>query len=227
MTNRNHVCKFCKKGFSSEKTLSAHMCKKKKRFHDKDIVSCRLGFRAYQTFYKMTTNAKKPKTIEDFINSKYYVSFVKFGRFLERDRPIMPEEYTKYVITNSVRLDDWTKDRVYKKYLLDYIKKEPAATALERTITFLEDWAKENNTTYNEFFRTANANEIAFFITVGKISPWVLYLSDTSDTVFEMFNEEHSKMVKDFIDPAVWQKIFSKKEEDVDFVRDILHRAGI
>lgn len=224
---KREKCKFCSKSFSSEKTLSAHMCPKKKRYLDRNITSCRIGFRVYQMFYKMTTNSKKDKTIEEFIGSKFYVSFVKFGRFIERERPIMPEEYIKYVISNGIKMNRWTSESTYKKYMIEYMKKEPVDHALERTILFFKDWADDNGTSYNEFFTKASPNEIAFFISQGKISPWVLYLCESSDVIFSFLNEDHIKMIQDVINPSIWKSVFSKKQDDVDFAKEILEEAGI
>ena len=224
---KKEKCRFCNKEFTSEKTLSAHLCPKKKRYLDRNIPSCRIGFSVFQTFYKMSTNSKKDKTLQEFIDSKYYISFVKFGRFIEREKPIMPEEYIKYVISNGIKLNRWTNDSVYRKYVLEIIKKEPVETALERTIKFFEKWANDNDTTYNNFFDYASANEIAHYISIGKISPWVLYLSTKCDNVFESFNEDHTKIIKEFINPQEWKNIFIKREDDVEFAKQILEEAGI
>ena len=58
-------CKWCKKSFTTERTLSAHMCVKKRRWADKDLSHVRLGHRAFQMFYEMNTSASKPKSMED------------------------------------------------------------------------------------------------------------------------------------------------------------------
>ena len=44
----------------------------------------------------------------------------------------------------------------------------------------------------------------------AKVSPWVLYLSDTGGTLLERFNDEQVKMIQDDIDPPFWMKLFKR-----------------
>ena len=60
----NNTCKWCEKSFRSERTLSAHMCVKKRRFADKDLTHVRLGYRVFQMFYELNTTASKSKTAD-------------------------------------------------------------------------------------------------------------------------------------------------------------------
>ncbi len=74
------TCKWCEKSFRTERTLSAHMCPRKRRWADKDMTHVRLAHRTFQIFYEINTNSTKSKTQEDFIRSEYYEGFTKFGR---------------------------------------------------------------------------------------------------------------------------------------------------
>ena len=79
MANENK-CKWCNKSFQSERTLSVHMCPRKRRWADKEMTHVRLGFRVFQMFYDLNTSSVKAKTMEEFIKSQYYEGFTKFGR---------------------------------------------------------------------------------------------------------------------------------------------------
>lgn len=224
---RTHKCKFCKKAFSSEKTLASHMCLKKKRWADKDTIGARLGFRVFQRFYEITTNSKKPKSQMDFLESKYYLAFVKFGRYLVELDPINPENFITFVIEHGVKLKDWTKAYVYDMYLEQLIGREPVEKALERTILTMEQWAKENNDTYDNFFMAVNTNEATFMIRNGKISPWVLYLSDSADKLLTRMNEEQGRIISEVIDSKKWHIKFMTRKEDLNFVKSILKEANV
>lgn len=222
-----HTCKYCKKSFSKESTLARHMCPKKKRFIDKDSVGSRIGFRVFQRFYELTTTATKQKTIEDFIESNYYLAFVKFGRHVADLNPIDFEKFITFVINSGIKLDDWTKDYVYDAYLIDLIHKEPSERAVERTITTMAQWAEENNRPYNVFFNEASVFELTFLIKTGRISPWVLYLAETAETVFNRFNSEQYKMIEPIIDTKIWAKKLTKNEDDCKFIKTILKEAQL
>lgn len=224
---QKYQCKYCKTKFHKEQTLQTHMCVKKRRFIDKDSAGARFGFRAFQRFYDLTTQSKKAKTIEDFIDSPFYIDFAKFGNHLALLRPINIEKYIDYVILNGVKLKDWTKDFVYYVYIEDLVKKEPALSAMERTITEIINWSETNKTEFSKFFSEVNPNEAAQLIVTGRISPWVLYLSPTGDDLMSRLNEDHGKIIGSIIEPSFWMRKFKKQADDVEYIRDLLEQSGL
>jgi hypothetical protein len=194
---------------------------------DIDTAGSRFGFRTFQRFYELTVQSKKLKTIDEFINSPYYIDFAKFGNHLALLKPIYIEKYIDFVIMNGVKLKDWSKDFVYDTYVEDLVKKEPATSAVDRTITEIMEWCDKNNVTFNAFFTNISANEAAYLIKTGRISPWVLYLSSTGENLMTRFNEDHAKIIGGVIDPGFWMKKFKKSEEDVEYIRGMLTLAGL
>ena len=132
-SSENNTCRWCGKNFKSERTLSVHMCVKKRRNADKDITHVRLGYRVIDS----NTAASKSKSIEDFITSQYYEGFVKFGRSCIRNEYLDPEKFAEWLIKEGKKLKDWSTDAVYDEYLLMYVKKESGMRALERNIMYL------------------------------------------------------------------------------------------
>lgn len=219
-------CKFCGTKFHKETTLGTHMCVKKRRSMEIDTPASRFGFRAYQRFYELSASSKKPKTVQEFIESPYYIEFVKFGHHLVALRPVYPEKFIEFVIRNSIKLKDWTKDYVYDVYIKDLIRKEPPEAAVERSITEIMEWTTTNNTSFNTFFTQISANEAAHLIRTGKISPWVLYLCETGGNLMERFNEDHAKIIGDIIEPGFWKKRF-KDNDDVEYISSVLDASGL
>ena len=203
------------------------MCPKKRRMAEKDNLSSRLGFRVFQRFYEMTTAGQQPKTFEQFINSKYYTDFVKFGRHLGHRDAIDTERFIDFVIKNGVKLRDWRKDFVYESFLQELMNKEPAERALERTLLTMSTWATENNTTFNKFFDDVSTNEATHIIRSGRISPWVLYLSESAGSLLSRMSTEQGDMISEIINPSIWQARFHKKQDDVQFVIEVLEAAGL
>ena len=224
---QNFKCKYCGTSFHKESTLSTHMCVKKQRYLDVNATGPRFGFRTFQRFYELTTQSKKIKTIDDFINSPYYIDFVKFGNHIAALKPVHTEKFIDFVIMNGVKIKDWNKDFVYSTYIEDLVRKEPATSAVERTITEILEWSEENSVEFSNFFKSVNANEAAYLVKTGKISPWVLYLGSTGGDLMSRFNEDHSKMIAAIIDPAFWMKKFKKQDDDVEYVRDLLDQVGL
>ena len=220
--DQNFQCKYCGVKFHRESTLSTHMCVKKRRYMDINSTGSRIGFRAFCRFFEMTTNSRKEKTHQNFIDSPYYTDFVKFGNYLALLRPIYIDKYIEFVIFNGIKLKDWTNEEIYKIFIADVIKKEPAISAVERGIEEIMSWCDKNSTSFSKFFDTISANEAAYLIGKGYISPWILYLSKSGDHLLSSFNEDHAKMIGDIIDPGFWMKKFKKHDEDVAEVSQIM-----
>lgn len=221
------ACKFCKTKFHKESTLLTHVCVKKRRHMEIDTPASRFGFRTFQRFYELTTTNKVPKTVYDFIESSFYIDFVKFGNHLAALKPVYPDKFIDFVIKNGVKLKDWTKDFVYETYIEDLVKKEPANAATDRTITEIVNWVTINSCPFNDFFHHISANEAAYMIRTGKISPWVLYLCESGGTLMDKFNEDHSKIIGSIIDPGFWMKKFKKNDDDVDYIKSLLLQSGL
>jgi len=221
------TCKWCEKEFRNERTLSAHMCPKKRRWADREMTHVRLGFRVFQMFYELSTTASKPKTIEDFIRSQYYEAFVKFGRSCVRNEYLEPEKFAEWLIKNGKKLADWSKDSLYDEFLLEYVKKETGIRALERSILYLAEWSEDNSCDWQDYFKVVSTPRAVHDIRAAKISPWLLYLSDTGRELLTRFNDEQVKMINHIIDAKFWFKVFAKNTEEVEEVKTACETAGI
>ncbi len=223
----NFTCRWCGKSFKSERTLSVHMCVKKRRFADKDMTHVRLGYRVFQMFYELNTTASKSKSIEDFITSNYYEGFVKFGRSCIRNEYLDPEKFAEWLIKNGKKLKDWSSDALYDEYLLEYVKKETGMRALERNIIYLSKWAEETDNTWQTYFIKVTPARAVHDIRAAKISPWLIYLSGTGDQLLNNLNTEQIRMIQHIIDAPFWMKLFTKNKEEVREVKQTCEVAGI
>ena len=221
------TCKWCEKEFRNERTLSAHMCPKKRRWADREMTHVRLGYRVFQMFYELSTTVSKPKSMEDFIRSQYYEAFVKFGRSCVRNEYLEPEKFAEWLIKNGKKLADWSKDSLYDEFLLEYVKKETGIRALERSVLYLAEWAKDNACDWQDYFKIVSTPRAVHDIRAAKISPWLLYLSDTGRELLTRFNDEQVKMINHIIDAKFWFKVFAKNTEEVEEVKNACEAAGI
>lgn len=224
---REHKCKFCKKGFSTERTLASHLCEKKKRFNDRETIGARIGLAVFQRFYELTTSGTRTKSVEDFINSAYYMDFIKFGRYIAMVKPVNTDMFIDYVIKNGIKLRDWTKQKTYEAYIVEMLLIEPAERALERTIINLSEWCENENIDLQDFYSVVTPNEATMLVQLGKISPWLLYVSEKADILFDKFNTEQYAIIQSVIDPNKWKAKLTKNRDDVDFVQSILEAAGL
>lgn len=234
MTNRKlrnrsseFTCKFCSRSYAKEKTLFAHMCPGKKRFAERDCKDFRIAFRAYQTFYKKSTRCKTDKTELEFVKSTYYTEFIKFAKYIIALKPIDGDKYTHYLISSGVKINRWYTDDMYREFLLNVILTEPAERALERSVININEWANDTGNKMSDFFTNASIYEITDMINTGKVSPWVIYAANTFETLDERMDETSLKMVDKFMNPYVWNKIFSKNVDSLKLARRVASEMGL
>ena len=204
-----------------------HMCEGKRRYMQRDERRVQSGFYVYNRFYKITQNAKKEKTYEDFCKSPYYNAFVKFGSFMSNVNPLYPDKYIDWIIKSGIPLDKWCREELYDKYVLDLIKSESVESACERSVQTMVDWGHKNSAAWNHYFSYANLNKIVYDVRDGKVSPWVLLNSDNGIAALKKMVDEQLDTIAPMIDPEYWTKQFRNNREDVDFAKNLIKEAQI
>ena len=207
--------------------MVAHMCEQKRRSLQKDEKRVQAGFLAYNRFYKLTQNAKKDKTYEDFCKSPYYNAFVKFGSFINNVNPLYPDKFVDFVVKSGVKLDHWCRDELYDTYLTEMIKVEPADSAIQRSLTTMMEWGEENNAVFSHYFDYVNLNRAVYHISNGNISPWILLNTVSGQTLLSKLNDEQLEMIADKIDPAYWSKRFKTYPSEIALVKEICKETGL
>jgi len=203
------------------------MCEKKRRWFQQDEKRVRYGLYAFQRFYKLSAGTKKDKTYADFVDSQYYNAFVKFGSFISNVKPLYPEKYIDYVVTSGVKLDHWTRDSLYEKYVLEFILKEDVHTALERSIKNMVEWAEDKSAPWNHYFLYVSTNKAVWDIKDGKVSPWLVLNCKSGKDLLKKFNDEQLEMVYHVINPQHWAMRFNRLPLDVQLVKDVAKESNL
>ena len=220
------VCEYCKKEFVRESSIEVHMCEPKRRRMAKDEPGVRLGFLAYIKFYEQAQGSAKLKTYDDFCDSSYYLAFVKFGRYCVNTKVINPAQFMNWLLKNQKKIDRWCSDQLYTEYLLWYLTIEAVDDALARAIEYSIDWAEKSEHPAHDCVRYGNANAVCYAITTGRLSPWVIYNSESGVEFLNSASSEQIAMIWPYINSDVWQKKFSDYLADQEYVKDILKKAG-
>jgi hypothetical protein len=219
-------CEFCKREFVKETTMLKHICEYKHRWLEKDRHGNRIGFQSWLEFYKKNTASKKNKTYEEFIKSAYYTAFVKYGAYCVEINALNINRFTEWLLKNQVKIDSWCTDSTYNKYLCEYLRTEDAMDALHRSVETTIEWATKEGIQGRDYLRYGNVNRITQLITVGKISPWMLYHSNSGTQFLDTLNPDHVKMILDYINPEQWAIKFKRDPESVRNVKEILKAGG-
>jgi hypothetical protein len=219
-------CEFCGRTFLRESTILKHICEYKHRWLEKDRPCNRIGFQAWVQFYRKNSASKKTKTYEEFIKSAYYGAFVKFGLYCIDANVINVPRYADWLVKNQIKIDTWNTDTNYTKFLIEYLRTENALDAVARSIETTIQLAENEKIFTKDVLRYGNTNRICYEITKGKISPWMLYHSESGREFLEKLNETQEKMIMDYINPEQWALKLIKNIDDVKEVRKMLLTAG-
>ena len=228
VTDKPFVCKYCDRSFSKEKTLASHVCEQKRRWQQEKDKHVQLGLQAYLRFFEKTQGQNGArKTYGDFVNSPYYNAFVKFGKYIIDIRAINPSKFIDWVIDNNIKLDQYTHDKYYQKYLEQHLRVESWQDAIARSLTTMESWAEEHNVMLNSYFFAAKSNKVCYDIINGRVSSWVLFNCDTGVDFLGKINQEQLALIYPYIDPDFWRKNFIKYNQETAIVKDALKEAGL
>ena len=221
-----YTCQFCQKDFIKESSLAVHSCEPRRRRQEQSERGVQLGLQAYLKFYQLTQGSAKLKTFDDFADSPYYRAFVKFGRYCVDIRAINPARFIEYVLKQNKKIDHWCRDSIYTEYLLDYLRAENVNDALARAMEFGITWQEQTGNPAHDCLRYGNSNTICHAIASGRISPWVIYNSDSGQQFLSQLTTEQIAMIWSYIDSDFWMKKFQDYPADQEYAKDILKKAG-
>lgn len=202
------------------------MCEPKRRRLARDEPGVRIGFQAYIKFYEQAQGSAKLKTYEDFCESAYYLAFVKFGRYCVDVKVINPGQFMNWLLKNQKKIDRWCSDQLYTEYLLWYLTIEAVDDALARAMEYSIDWAEKTGNPAQDCVRYGNANAVCYAITTGRLSPWVIYNSESGQKFLNNASSEQITMIWPYINSDVWHKKFTDYLADQEYAREILKKAG-
>jgi len=124
------------------------------------------------------------------------------------------------------KIDNWCSDRVYTEYLLEYLQIEAVDDALARAVEFGIDWAEKNMAQPNDCLRYGNVNAMCYAVTTGRVSPWVIYNSESGQRFLSSLDAGQVAMIWPYIDSDLWQQQFQTRPQDQAYAQQILTRAG-
>lgn len=219
-------CEFCKATFAREKTVFTHICEGKHRWGEKDKQGPRIGFQSWLQFYAKNSMGKKNRTQQEFIKSAYYTAFLKFGNYCAAVNVISVSRYTDWLLAEQIRIDSWCQDSNYTKFLIAYMRVEDPMDAVARSIETTIKLAEIEKIKSCDYLRYTNPNKVCYAISSGKISPWMLYQSDSGTKFLSTLNPDHVTMILDYINPEQWAIKFKRDPESANMVKGLLKQAG-
>lgn len=225
MNNEKHECSFCNKLFTRPSSLNVHICEPKRRWMNKDDKHVRIAFASWLHWCKKTglyMNKKAALTYDDFMKSSSYITFVKFGLFVEEYHLVNYLTYLDFMIKNNYKAQDWCKDSVYEYFVKMNIRQESVEDAIQRTVTFIEKWSADNGETWNDFFHQISSQQALDWLRAGRISPWIFFTSEKAQELMGHMTDEQILLLDRYLDIKWWSQAMRRKMKDKQFVEQIV-----
>ena len=215
-------CDHCHRTFVRASSLERHVCEQKRRWQDRDRPANRIAYNAWVKFYRQFQPSKRTLEYRDYLASAYYGGFLKFGTYCVEVSVINPLSYVDYLLRENTPLDNWNSDRQYTQYLISYIRTEDPLDAVRRSVETMLRLAEEQNIELSDVFKYISPSKLCYVIAAGKISPWILYHSNTGKRWLADLNDDQRGFIYDYIDPERWQIKFKRSPEDVSTVTSLI-----
>jgi hypothetical protein len=221
-------CTFCGKVLQREVGLIKHLCRDKRRYLERERQDVRFGYIAYRIFYQISyPQRKEAVSSEHFRKSSVYEAFLKFGKYVADVNAIAPEEFIRYVVQSKTPLDKWCSDKLYMEYVRLLNKVESYDRAIERTLLLAESWANKEGKEIKNFFREIAPPLAVQWLMSGRISPWVIFNSESGKELIQRFSDEQFDLLQKAIDMRFWKKKFVDNLDDCHRIQDFLESEGI
>jgi hypothetical protein len=220
-------CEHCGRTFARESTIARHLCEQKRRWDEQTRPANRIAYAAWTKFYQQFQPSKKDRDYRAFIASSYYGGFIKFGTYCVDVRVVNPMAYLDWSIAEKVALDNWTSDKNYSKFLMQYLQLEDNMDAVKRSIETLLKIAEEQNIRLEDVLRLHSANKVCHLVTQGHISAWLLFNCDSGTDFLGTLNADQLGMIYEYINIDKWKIKFKRDEDKVNQVKSLLREAGL
>lgn len=202
-------CQFCKKKFKLEHNYMDHVCKQMIR--DKEIRTPigQAAWNMYQTW--MRAQRKAVPKIQTFLESRYYATFVKNAKFVQKVGIPDVDVFIRYMVENKMPPALWKNDEIYASFLQHIDNRQSPEQQAKTTIEYLFKVADDIGVDVSEVFDHMTAEDIIPLLRRRQISPWILLASSKFKALVQRATDEQKMILSTMIKPDVWKR---KKQEN-------------
>ena len=223
----NLSCEFCGSTFKTEKGASNHSCEKKKIAGDIGTNGIRKAYDLFDYWFTLNMFSKKGKSKKEFFKSPYFKTFVDLVKYLDGNYVPSGKVYVEWLSRKRIASRDWCKDSTLDRFRKETSRSEDAVELTLKTLEKMAMRCDDCDAHISEFFDTMRPGDIIQWIRNGKMTPWVLLMTDKADEVLSLMNDEQLELLDAIIDLNYWESRFKVSKSSVDAVRHILDEVGL
>ena len=220
LTNtKKYTCKHCGKSFAKEKTLETHPCKIRDRVALRSEKYVEIAFALWKS---IVNGVYTKKTIDNFERDSTYTAFTEFVKYAQEQNYLFIFEFGIWLLKNKVVERNWYKSEIYHQFLKQHLLTENPRQAVIRSIDYISNIYEIGN-----FFKTCQVGKILTYIETGRISPWLIFLSDNSDEFLSRLENEKLTYFTKLVNIDVWQSRMRRYEKTMSSLKEDLKGVKI
>jgi hypothetical protein len=219
-------CKFCNQRYVKEAQFKKHTCDLMER--DTFVRTDKRGRFAF-TVYKAWIKARgyqKPGR-DTFIESRYYISILKFATFYYDTMLPDVEDYIEFMVEGAFLPPMWINTTVYEQYLVAFDDRVKPLKQAEITFKYLDILARSLECEPGEVFDYIYVNELVKLIQCRRFSPWVLLLSKRFHRYMEECDPDEVPVLETMVNEDIWSQKFKAWPKSVATIRKLTKELGI
>lgn len=221
-----YKCRFCEKEYKREESVATHKCLKRDRYNDRESRVMREAYRMYMefiAFHRLATK-KSEEPLMAFIKSKYFNDFYDFAEYILSTEILNKDKFITEILTGGKSVYEWRTHKTLEDWVLRQIRNEHPRRGIERSIMALDEWGTATGNDWWTFFENASTERAIMWFEMGKISPWLIYVSNpaSGNKLLDRMSDSELSYVFKFIDPTHFQIKQIQYQEEVRELRALL-----
>ena len=219
------TCHHCKRTFVQEKAFMSHVCKQKKRAEEIKTI---MGQNAF-SYYTMWMKARKFKTqsIDSFVSSMYYTSFINFANQVKNLKIDKPDLYIRLMVRRGIGPAMWCNNQAYVEYLKFCDKQADPYEMVACSLEVLERHAAIANVKIGDIFVHLGFKFILELIKLRQLSPWLLLHSQRFHEFLVSLDEQDLRLITSTLNFPFWTDYLEDKSSIRAELRELIAKFGI
>lgn len=213
-----YECKHCLKKYVNKNAYEKHECKQMQR---KKLLKTPIGMEAFESYRKWMNTQKRPRPDkEQFIDSKFFVSFYKFSKFSNKVALPGKDKFIEYMVKLDIAPKDWSQNLVYDHYIQEFEHLHTPEEQANISVDTVFELANIFECEPNEIFMYIEPTALIRVVQAKKLSPWFLLVS--SKFLWFLENEmtrEQRTIIKQYLPVGKWSTLFDKHPEVVKKIK--------
>lgn len=169
------VCEYCSRVFVRESAFMNHRCPDKLKL---DLLKSADGQNAF-AYYNlwMKEQGRSEQSIETFIESRLFSTFIKFAQYTRRTNLPKVGDYIRFMVQQKLSPTMWTSDALYSAYLQKYDSIIPPEQQFTQSAEELHQLAIDLGVKLPRIFEALGPADLINLIRRRKLSFWFLLAS--------------------------------------------------